>query len=226
MTTGRHNEIILGYCDEVDIENFLLLDIDDTFSPQLQSWIAAAEAQVNRYLGYTTTSGILKETIVDEKIPIRVSTNGDLMIFPRKNPIDSVQSIELCKGSESISLTLSNNGIDKYDIPASNDYIQFSGTDFALNGNILITDFWSVKSSNGFIKLSYTAGFDQVPADIRQATVNIVSDMVMRHSNKEGLVSITQGRVSKRWSERDGISDFVNDAFELLKPYRLASRWI
>jgi hypothetical protein len=52
--------------------------------------------------------------------------------------------------------------------------------------------------------------------------------MIMRHANKEGLESITQGRVSKRWYQRQegGESDFYKDALTLLKPYRIVSRWL
>jgi hypothetical protein len=226
MTLGRNNETVLGYCNEVDVENFLLLDIDDTFSPQLNSWIAAAEAQVNRYLGYTTASGILLETIVDEKTSVRVSSTGDLMVFPRKYPISSIQNLSITKGSTDMILELEDEGIPKYDIPTSADYIQFSNNDLTVTGGSVLTSFSSIRWSNAFVKLSYVAGYATVPADIRQATVNLVSDVVMRHTNKEGLASITQGRVSKRWEARDGKSDFYLDAFELLKPYRLASRWI
>jgi len=227
MTVGRNNEVLLNYCNEVDIENFLLLDIDDTFSLQLNSWIAVAEQQINRYLGYTTASGVLLETIVDEKTPVRVSSYGDLMVFPRKYPISSVQSISIVKGSESLDLTLTADGNNKYDIPTSADYIQYSGSELALTGTSIINDFYDVKYSHGFVKVSYVAGYATVPYEIRQATVNLVSDIVMRHSNKEGLESITQGRVSKRWSGRnDGKSDFYLDAIELLRPFRLASRWI
>lgn len=227
--TGRHNETILGYCDEVDIENFLLIDIDNTFSPQLESWIAAAESIVNGYLGYTTASGILTERIVDEKTKIRVSPSGDLLIFPRKIPIQSVEGITLTKGSSYIDLTLNaSDGTPKYDIPTgSASYIQYPGYELSTSGgSSIVTSFTDVRRSDGFVKLSYTAGFDTVPYDIRQATVNLVADMVMRHSNKEGLASITQGRVSKRWESRDGKSDFYLDAMELLGSYRIASLWI
>jgi hypothetical protein len=93
-------------------------------------------------------------------------------------------------------------------------------------GTSIMTSFNDIKGSNGFVKIDYTAGFDTVPYDIRQATVNMVSDMVMRHTNKEGLASITQGRVSKRWETKDGQSDFVKDAYELLSSYRIASQWL
>jgi len=225
--TGRNNEIVLGYCNEVDVENFLLMDIDDSFSPQLQSWIASAEAIINGYLGYTTTSGILTEKIVGEKIPIRVTPEGDLIIFPRKIPIVSVEAISLVKGRSSINLTLTTGGEDKFDIPATADWIQYPGYELSMTGGTsIMTSFNDIKGSNGFVKIDYTAGFDTVPYDIRQATVNMVSDMVMRHTNKEGLASITQGRVSKRWETKDGQSDFVKDAYELLSSYRIASQWL
>ena len=228
--TGR-NYTSLGYCDETDIENFLLLDIDSSFSAQLEDWVAAAEEHVNKYIGYTTASGVLKEAITNENAAGRVDTDGSLVIFPRKIPIVSLEGITLLRGTTTIDLELENGDGDKrYNLPPASDYILFPGDELSISGSSTLTSFYSLRSTKFFSRIDYTAGFDPIPADIRMATVNLTSDMVMRHANKEGLESITQGRVSKRWRQRYfndfGESDFILDADKLLDHYRLDSRLV
>ena len=103
----------------------------------------------------------------------------------------------------------------------------FPGEELSLSGTSLIRSFYELRGTKFFVHTNYTGGYATVPADIRMATVNLVADKIMRQTNKEGLSSITQGRVSKRWLDRkDGESDFVKDAYKLLASYRMASRWI
>jgi len=227
MTEGR-NYNNLGYCDITDLENFLLLDIDSSFNTQINDWIAAAEKQVNNYLGYTTASGIMREVITDEKAISHVDADSNLMIFPRKTPIISVEGIDLVKGTSTISLTLTDSdGDTRYNIPTSADYILYPEAEFSLSSTSIITSFTELRGTKFFTQLDYTAGYTTIPADIRQATVNLVADIIMRHANKEGLESIRQGGISKSWFQRnEGKSDFYQDAITLLKPYRQAGRWV
>lgn len=222
------NYTALGYCTEVDIENFLLTDIDSSFSAQVEDWIATAEQEVNRYLGYTTASGILAEEFSGEVASnAYVTPQSDLAIFPRKTPIISFSGATLTKGTTSISLTLTSGGSNTYNIPATNDQIIFSGYDFSYTGSSLIYNFDTLRLNKFFVSLNYIGGYTVVPAPIRLATVNLVADTIMRHSNKEGLQRLTQGRVTKEWRQvRGGESDFVMDAHSLLNPYRLTTRWI
>jgi len=227
--TGRHNETILGYADNTDISNFLLLDIDSSFDTQIDTWIATAEKFVNNYLGYTTASGILMEEItaeVDDKVTVDSDLN--LIIFPRKTPIVSISSLQLVKGAETLTFTLTDgDGNAKYNIPTSGGFFSYPDRELSMTGTSIINSFADLRSADFFTKINYIAGYSEVPADIRQATVNLVSDIVMRHTNKEGLEMITQGRITKKWQTgRGGKSDFHHDAVELLKPYRLSARWV
>lgn len=222
-----YNYTKLGYCEERDLENFLLTDIDDTFSQQIEDWIAGAEAQVNKYLGYTSPSGILLEDIVNERAYGKVDNEGNLLVYTKKQPIVTCSGIQLYKGTSTIDLTLTSNGTDKYNLSPTSEYIMYASEELSLSGSSLIRNFYELRGSKFFVKVSYQGGYSTVPADIRMATVNLVADIIMRHSNKEGLASITQGRVTKRWLDRrDGESDFVKDAYNLLRPYRMASRWL
>ena len=217
----------MGYCDETDIENFLLLTIDSSFDTQIEDWIVVAEKQVNKYLGYTTTSGVWAEAITAEKAKGKVNGEGDLIVFPNKIPIISVSGIDLVKGTSSITLSLTNSaGTPRYDIPMENDRIYYPNQEFSLTGTSTIGSFFNIKYQTFFTKLTYIAGYTSIPADIRMATVNLVADIVMRHSNKEALRSMTQGRISKSWMSREGMSDFYLDAINYLSPYRVTSQWL
>lgn len=224
---GRHYTA-LGYADENDIENFLLTDIDNSFSAQVEDWIAAAELQINDYTGYTTASGIFAEQITNEVTKAYVDSGLNLKIFPRKTPIISVEGITLAKGTTRMAITMNNGaGVPKYNIPAPGNYISYPQYEFTVTGGSIIHSLSSLRGTEFYVELNYIAGYQQVPADIRLATVNLVSDVIMRQANKEGLESITQGRVTKRWRQRtDGQSDFVKDAYELLRGYRIASQWL
>jgi len=228
--SGLHSETLLNYCTETDIENFLLLDIDSSFSLQVETWIAAAEQYVNNYLGYTTASGVLREQITGEKAYAYVDTEGNLMVFPEKTPIVSISTLSLVKGTDSLTLTLiDSDGTAKYNIPTNGKYMLYPGEELSLSGSSIISSFSDIKFTKFFTNLNYIAGYSQVPYPIRQATINIASDFIMRHSNKEALEGITQGRISKRWFSRlgdRGQSDFIQDAKELLRPYRQSARWL
>jgi hypothetical protein len=226
---GR-NYTALGYCNEVDIENYLLLDINDIFSNQIEDWIATAETIVNDTIGITTASGILMEEIIGEKSKTRIDSDGNLKIFPRKIPIDELLSLQLVKGSDVITMTVNNNdGTKKYDIPSSADYISYPAFEYSISGASIVANLHELRPTEFYTKINYRAGYRAVPPDIRLATVCLVCDMVMRHANKEGLESITQGRVSKRYSGRygnqSGQSDFWLDAMNLLNSYRISSLW-
>lgn len=219
-----------GYCTEVDIENLLLTNIDNSFSGQIEDWIAAAEQYIDNYLGYTTASGILAEQIVNETSYGKIDTDLNLVIFPRKIPVISISALSVTKGTSSVAMTLTDaNNNPTYDIPSSNDMI-ILGEDQINSGTSLIRSFAGLRTTRFFTKISYIAGFTSVPADIRLATANLVAETIMRHTNKEGLNMLIQGRVTKKWDDRrfkdTDYSVYKRDAMELLKPYRMATRWI
>lgn len=219
----------LGYCSEEDVENFLMIDISNTFSTNIDSWIASAEKWVNNYLGYTTASGIMAEQFTNTvEDTATVDSEGNLVVFPRKTPVLSLDALSLVKGTDSLDLTLTDgDGNTKYQMPADSDMILYPGYELALSGNSVIKSFFDIRYTKFFAKLTYRAGYTEVPADINLATVNVLSDTIMRHTNKEGLESVSQGGVSKKWFRRQsGESDFVQDAKTLLNPYRVTTKWI
>ena len=219
-----------NYATVTDVENLLLVDIDASFEAQVNSWISAAESYVNDFTGYTTASGLWNEQIVDETIEARVDGGLNLVVYPRKRPINSVSSLALWKGSNSINLTLSgSDGNTKYIKPAQNNCLIYPNYEIATtSSSFSINDFSQIKFSRWFTKLSYIAGYTTIPKDVTLATAMITSESFMRHSNREGLSAITQGKISKRWGSvkgNIGKSDILVDAENILMGYKIGSGW-
>lgn len=218
-----------NYITKSDLEGFLQTTFPATvLDSTIQSWIDGAEARANSYMGYTTASGMWMEVITDEMIDTRVDADGNLLVFPRKLPIDSITSLAIVQGLTTINLSVTDgNGNARYNIPSSKDYIFFPGSQLAYSSSYSATDFYSVKYSTTFTKLSYRAGYTVIPEDVKLAVENLAADTAMRYTNKEGLQSLTQGRITKSFFDRATKgSSFVNDAFSILQGYRMATRWI
>lgn len=228
-----------GYAVEQDLENYLLTDINDSFSDQINNWISFAEDVVDDYLGYTTASGILNEAIVEEiSETSKVDSNMNLVIFPRKKPIQSVERIELLKGTNSLSLVLTNgtrtdyNGDTvtnyRYQLPEPKHKIVYPQRELSTDGgSFVIGGFSDLRGSQYFTRLTYHAGYTQIPAKINVATAMLASEITLRHQNKEGLQLLQQGRITKEWFQRKGgESDLVIDAFNILSSLRPASNWL
>jgi hypothetical protein len=217
----------LAYASELDLENLLLVTIDSSFSSQIDTWISAAEQMVNNYLGYTTASGLWNEQVVGEINEARVDGDLNLVIHPRKKPVNSLTSLGIQKGAEVSTVSLTNGaGTNRYIIPIQADSIVYSSYELSASSTNLLTKWSDIKYSRYYTKISYIAGYTTIPGPIKLATSYFTADIFMRQANKEGLVALSQGRVAKRWSEtRDGKSNFILDAERMLDHYRIASGW-
>lgn len=229
----------LGYCTEEDIENVLLIDIDNSFSNQISNWMVAAEDAINNFLGYTTASGIWNERVVEEVSNSgKIDSENNLIIFPRRRPINSVEKIELLSGTLSMNLVLTNGtrvNIDgdtvdnyRYNIPEPGNQIIYPNREISTDsGSLAIGGFHDIKYQNFLTRMTYTGGFTQIPGPINTAAAMLVGEVVLRHKNKEGLSMLQQGRITKEWFQRKGgESDLVIDAYEMLRPYQITARWL
>jgi hypothetical protein len=218
----------LNYTTVEDIENLLQVNVDDSFEPTVETWITVAERRVNNYLGYTTASGLWNEEVSDEIQEGHIDEESNLVVFPRKRPLNSVSSLEIIKGNQTVTIQLTDGSNPRYNIPTVADRLFYPDRELRLSSTpSFIHSFTDVQGVRFLTKMSYIGGYTSIPEDISLATAYFASDTFMRHANKEGLRSLTQGRVTKRWAEfQDGESDFIKEGKSLLNHYRIASGWV
>ncbi len=218
-----------GYSTISEISNYLLVTIDSSLNTQVDSWISAAEHYVNNFTGYTTASGMALENVVNEISEAHVDGDQNLVIHPRKSPVTTVSGITIIKGSIiNIQLNLTNpaNGTNRYVLPTQGRYIVYPSYELTITSSTILHNFINVKYSRFFTQTSYQGGYATIPQDVTLATTMIASDIVMRHANKEGLMAITQGKISKKWAElKDGKSNWIQAAENLLIAYKMGSNW-
>lgn len=229
----------LNYTTQLDVENFLLMEINDSFSDQINNWIVAAEDFINDFTNYTTASGLFNEAIVEEiSQTARVDNENNLVIFPRKYPVNSVERIDLIKGTSYLTLNLDNgtrtdyNGNvvtnHRYMIPEPADRIYYPASELSMtSGTLILTNFSQMRFSKFFTRMTYHAGYTTLPPQINLAATMLVADIVLRHENKNGLSLITQGRVTKEYFQRKGgESDLQIDAKDILRSYIKSTNWL
>ena len=182
-------------------------------------------------MGYITASGLWNEAVVGELLEARVDGGLNLVIHPRKRPINSVSKIELWRGTNSMSLNLTDsNGNTRYHLPDPKSSLVYPSSELEISASTYaIASFADVKYSDWYTKIDYIGGYTLIPLDIAEATTLLTSDTFMRHANKEGLMSLTQGRVTKTWQSRfnngreNNRSDLEEQAYRTLDHYKIAS---
>ncbi len=190
----------------------------------VSGFITRGSEQVGRYLQYDP----LVENITDELKTARVDTDGDLIVFPAKIPILSISALSVKKGTVELTFTLQDSqGNDKFNIDYTQRHVRFPASEIILQGQvILITDFFSLRGTQFYSKMSYRAGYETstLPETIKDATVLLVREVMARSLNPSGAEELRQGGVTLKYARRSsafgGKSDLVVDAEKLLRPYR------
>jgi len=192
--------------------------------PTVSGFITQASEEVGRYLQYDPFA----ENVADELKDARVTTEGDLLVYPAKIPIISVSALAIKKGTTELTITLQDSqGNDKFNLDYTKRNLRFPAGEILLQGQtILLTDFFSYRSTQFFSKMSYRAGYevDDLPETIKQATVLYTREELARSQNTAGAKRISQGGITLEYNQRSsrfgGKSDLIVDAEKLLRPYR------
>jgi hypothetical protein len=196
------------------------IDISRYTTETLESMIAWASKQVSDYLQYTP----LAEDITDEIKEARVSSEGDLIIKPRKVPVQSVSSIILHKGATNVSLVLTDDsGNTRYNIDFTKRTIVYPYGEIAFQGVPVFANFFQLRRNLFYVKLSYRGGFEdeELPSPITQATVLFMRDIFSEKYNMTGADTLSQGGISLSFSSSTkDTSQLVKKAHKLLNPYR------
>lgn len=200
-----------AYAPEIDVSSFS--------DPTLSGFISMASLQVSDYLEYTP----LQETITDEVKNATITSEGDLLIFPNKLPIQSLSSLKIFKGATEVEITLlSGNGLPKYNIDFTKRNLRYPAGELTLQGVPIFTNFYALRGSQFFTKITYVGGYlnSDLPETMKLATSYYVRELLSRRMNTSGAIEISQGGIRLKFAERDGKSDLVKDAERLLAPYR------
>lgn len=190
-------------------------------APTLSGIASQASQMVSDYLEYSP----LAEDIVDELKPAMVTTEGDLLIYPNKIPVQSVSAIGIQKGGTTLALGLINStNNNKYNIDFTGRNIRYPYWELALTGVPLFTNFMALRGQTFYTKISYRGGFElaALPATIKRAALLFARDILTAQYNPQGVSRVSQGAVSFGFLSggTTGESDNVKQAKKLLGAYR------
>lgn len=201
-----------NYAPEVDISAYS--------GATISGMISQASQIASDILQYTP----LAEVIIGEIGEGRITTEGDLIIFPAKVPVQSVSAIHLVKGTTDVTLTiLDGEGNPRYNIDWQKRHIRYPNYEFSTQTAGLLTNLWSLRGRQFYYKLDYRGGFEvsELPASITHAVVLIVRDIISQRSNPTGADSISQGGISFSYSSGGtGDSAYMKEAKKILGDYR------
>lgn len=203
-----------SYAPEVDTSRY--------DAPTISGMISQASKQVSDYLEYTPYA----EDVVDELARGYVTTEGDLLIFPAKIPIQSVSAIAVSKGTVTIPLNLTVGGQNRYNIDYTQRNIRYAYQEISMQGQVVFTNFFQLRNTQFYTKISYRGGWevDELPSVIKKATILFMRDTISAQYNPMGANSLRQGAVSFSFGTggANGMqeSKFLQDAKKLLNPYR------
>lgn len=197
------------------------LDTSSYDAPTISGLITQASKQVADYLEYSP----LAEDIVGEIKDGRITTEGDLLIFPRKLPIISLSSLAILKGPTEVALTLENSQSQtKYNIDYNKRTVRYPYSELAYQATPVFINFYGLRGQQFYTKMNYRGGFEvpDLPATIKQACLLFFRDLLSNQNNPAGANRLKQGLVEFDYRSGGAYTEskFVTDARRLLNPYR------
>ena len=208
----------INYITADELKNF---NPETDFTPYvdvtISGMISRACSFIDNYIDYSL--GL--ETIIGETSEANVTPDGDLIIFTKKVPIVSVSAISRKLGAYSSTLNLAeSNGNTPYEIPEPKHHILYPYQEMELTGTVGINNFLQLRNRQFYTKITYSAGYQTIPDDIKDATNLLTKDIFMRQANPMNLSNISQGGISMAFATQEaGESDLIKDAKRILAPY-------
>lgn len=190
------------------------------YTPEtISGLLLQASSIVSDILGYTP----IAENLTNELATASITTDGDLVIFPGKLPVNSVTAIGIQKGATNISINLTDGaGNNKYNLDYSQRTIRYPYGEITLTGVPIFTDFYALRGNQFYTKISYNGGwsYQNLPGSIQQAVVLVMRDILAKRENSSGAIEMSQGAVSLKFSDKDTKSRLIKEAERLLRPFR------
>ena len=229
---------MLGYTTRSIVEAVLQKSYPSIEDDIFNIFIESAEEEVNRILGYEnrlSVSGILLETITNEKAQGKLDSFDNIVIDLGKPPIKfnedgspAITAFSLIVGGITVdTLPLTSNGESLFDVPSSRGfqlvypslYLTPAVTGITPTQRLSLQSF---RSFNFFTKISYVGGYAIVPKPIQIATSLLAGDLI--NNDPSNLQSYVQGSMEESYSERkNGMSENALRAEKLLQPYKKVS---
>ena len=187
----------------------------------LSGMISRASANMDNYLQFSL--GV--EDISQEATEAMVSPRGNLIIYTRKAPIVSVSAIRLKLGTVHLDLNLTDSaGNARYDIPARARSITYPYQEIAMTGVFSVRNFFQLRQYELFALVSYRAGYETIPQDLKDACNLWAKDIFIRQANPMDLSAANQGAISMTYKNRGGQnsedSKWVQEAKQILNSYK------
>lgn len=187
----------------------------------ISGMISRASRYVDNFLQYSLT----QEAVTGEVSEAVVSSDGALVVYVSKYPVQSVQAITIKYGSSSVSLQLTDgNGHSRVQIPSRGRSIVFPYQQLVFMGNVFITNMFAIRNRGDiFTTTDYTAGYATIPDDIKDAVNLVAKDIFMRQANPQNLSLLQQGGIRMAFKDiirDDGKSLNLIQAENILNSYK------
>ena len=213
------------YTTRNNLQNYLRVTISGS---NLEShidtvFIPTVEKFINNYC--FQPNGFEEVTITRERVQGLVTSDGELFIRPKNKPVNTLTELQIGKGTSYTTLQLTdNNGDTRYEITESS-HIIFPNQEISLTGTFTISSFWDLRYKRFFAKVSYTTGFETLPADLVHAATLLLASMYRKGEpeigNKKGLRGFSQGQLQAQYIiDTSGKDELVNQALSLLNHYK------
>lgn len=217
------NQTQVNYISVSELEAFNPdVDISKYTTATKSGIIQRASAIVDTFLDYSLTI----EDVSNERSKAIVDTNGDLKIFTRKFPIKSLSSVKVELGSSSYTIDLQDGSTNKYNILNDGEFAVIPLRELEVTGSIFITSTMDMRYRDYFINVSYRAGYETIPADIKDAVSEICKQIIFSNNREGNLQSASQGGISKSWKNQDGMSSVIPDRARFILNNYARKIWI
>jgi len=199
---------------------FPLVDFSVYTTATLSGFVTTASKRVESFLNFNPTL----QSVEGEVSTALVDSDYNLVVYPKVRPVQSVSSLKIFKGSETINLTLDNGGATKYNIVQKGTAVVYPDREISVNGAFFVDTFATLRNTRFFVEIDYIGGYATIPGDMQYACALFVLDTVSKNQNALGAESVRQGDISISYGSASGSgqgkSDNVADAESILMDYK------
>ena len=229
---------MLGYTTRSAVENFAHRTFPEVDTTEFETYITAAESQINQILGYnaqTTTSGMLSESIALEKHQGKVDSYGNVIVNVRHGPVQvdannnpRVSLMRYSLGGVRVTLNLTDGTSNAYntllELSENRNTVVYPGIYFMPAISTVTPtaklNLYALQDVKFFLEISYIGGFLSVPAEVKLAANYLVADMLSFRDNPASLSSFRQGSYSVEYGQAGVADRTLGIVKRLIQPYK------